>query len=115
MVKALHSALTLFFRFKQIFLPLSFFCFVSRFLYLFCPLAIYTSNIPLLQKTLLLALSNCLEVASSNSTNNVLDVVQDADPNDFWNIRLPIATFLPFLVLAKLSNNFFFVFSFCMI
>ena len=81
-----------FFPFQQIFLPLRFFCFVSRFLYLFCPLAIYTSNIPLLQKTLLLALSNCLEVASSNFTNNVLDVVQEADQNGCWNIRLLIAT-----------------------
>ena len=76
--------------FQQIFLSFRVFCFVSRFLYLVCPLAIYSSDIRRLKKTLLLALSNCLMIASSNSVNKVLYVVQDADQNGCWNIRLSI-------------------------
>ena len=44
----------------------------------------------LLQKIFSIALTNCLVIRSSNSTNNVLDVVQEADQNGCWNIRLLI-------------------------
>ena len=53
-------------------------------------------------------------IASSNSVNKVLYVVQDANQNGFWNIQLLIATLIVLGISKDVCCNFIFVFPFSM-